>query len=644
MDYNAHCGEAAGVLMKSIAWSCKPALAGILWLALASFAPAQTPAHCAAAQAGFVATCGHCHGSDGTGYAPAHTPDFTSKSWQAAHSDSELADVITHGRKPLMPAFQGRLSSGEIRDLVSCVVRRFGQSAPAHAAAESSPPEIQQDAPDVRPPAHVVLGRAGVFTQHNDNARTGANLHETVLTPANVRSGQFGLLFRHSVDDQIFGQPLYVPRLLIAGGLHNVVYVATAANSVYAFDADNGTRPAYWHINLGPAASVRDYRFGCPDILGNMGTVGTPVIDPASRTLYVVALTHEHGGFVQRLHALDLSTGAERAGSPVVIAAPAFNPILQNQRPALLLSKGSVYIGYASHCDNYRYHGFLMQYDAATLRQQAVFDTSPTGTGASIWQSSQGPAADKSGNIYFNTSNGSWDGVRDFSESFIKLDRHLHLHDWFTPANHRDLDRHDSDINSSGAMLLPATHLVIGAGKRGVLYVINTRHMGHLGDEHAVQEFPAMVAEVNGGAVYWKSDAKGVLVYLWGQNDHLKAFQFAHDRFVTDPAATSPQTSAYPGGILSLSAHGGRKGILWANTSVKPKTNSHLPVPGVLRAYDAEDVSRELWDSSQNGARDICGYMSKNSPPTVINGHVYLASSGTQKIGSGELCVYGLLH
>jgi mono/diheme cytochrome c family protein/outer membrane protein assembly factor BamB len=627
--------------MKSISWILRPVVTGALLLALACFASAQAP-NCAAAQAEFVSTCGHCHGSNGTGYAPAHTPNFTSTAWQAAHADSELIEAITHGRKPLMPAFQGRLGSGEIRDLVSCVVRRFGQSAPVHAN-ESSPPAIQQETPTVRPPAHVIFGTAGVYTQHNDNARTGANLHETVLTPANVRAGQFGLLFRHAVDDQVFGQPLYVPRLAIGDGLHNVVYVATAANSVYAFDADDGTRPAYWHVHLGPAASVRDYRFGCPDILGNMGIVGTPVIDPATRTLYVVVLTHEHGAFVQRLHALDLNTGAERAGSPVVITAPAFNPILQNQRPALLLSKGSVYIGYASHCDNYRYHGFLMQYDAATLRQQAVFNSSPTGKGASIWQSSQGPAADQSGNVYFNTSNGSWDGVHNFSESFLKLDRHLRLRDWFTPSNHQDLDRHDADINSTGAMLLPGTHFVLGAGKRGVLYRIDTRHMGHLGDEHAAQNFRATVAEVNGGAVVWKSKAKGTLVYLWGQNDHLKAFPFVHDRFVTTPVDISPETSAYPGGILSLSANGGRDGILWANTSVKAKTNSHLPVLGVLRAYDAEDVSHELWNSSQNGTRDICGFMSKNSPPTVVNGHVYLASSGTQKIGSGELCVYGLL-
>lgn len=630
--------------MTSISRLCKPALAAALSLALSLFVHAQAPANCAAAQAEFVSTCGHCHGSNGAGYAPAHTPDFTSKQWQSAHPDSELTDAITHGRKPLMPAFQGRLSSGEIHDLVSCVVRGFGHTAAAHTASDVSPPAIQQESPAVRPPAHIVFGHTGVYTQHNNNARTGANFHEKVLTPANVRSGQFGLLFRHSVDDQVFGQPLYVPRLAIGDGVHNVVYVATAANSVYAFDADDGTRPAYWRVNLGPAASVRDYRFGCPDILGNMGIVGTPVIDPATRTLYVVALTHEHGTFVQRLHALDLGTGAERAGSPVVIAAPAFNPVLQNQRPALLLSKGSVYIGYASHCDNYRYHGFVLQYDAATLRQQAVFNTSPTGKGASIWQSSQGPAADRSGNIYVNTSNGSWDGVRNLSESFLKLDRHLRLRDWFTPTNHVDLDRHDADINSSGAMLLPGTHLVLGAGKRGVLYVIDTRHMGHLGDAHAVQHFPATIAEVNGGAVYWKSGQQGSLVYLWGQNDHLKAFRFVHGRFLTTPTATSAQASAYPGGILSLSADGGRDGILWANTSAKPKTNSHLPVPGVLRAYDADDVSRELWDSSQNGARDVCGFMSKNSPPTVVNGHVYLASSGTQKIGSGELCVYGLLH
>jgi hypothetical protein len=439
----------------------------------------------------------------------------------------------------------------------------------------------------------------------------------------------------------VFAQPLYVPNLAIAGARHNVVIVASAANTIYAFDADREA-PAYWKVNLGPPASVQQHPFWCNDILGNFGIVGTPVIDPATQTLYVVAVTHENDGWVQRLHALDVATGQDRPFSPVVVTTDAFDPIMQNQRPALLLSQGSVYVGYASHCDEEPYHGFLFRFEAATLHQQGVLNLSPGTVGNSIWQSGQGPAADEHGTIFFVTSNGTWDGKDNLSDSFLKVSPDLHVLDWFTPTNYLELDKRDADLNSSGAMLLPGTHAVIGAGKQGIVYVINTDNFGHLGDEHALQHFKGPKGQLNVGAVYWQSAAHGGVVYLWGQDDMLKAYSVKDGVFETQPLAVGTATSAYPGGILSVSANGDTNGILWANAALAEHGGSHLNGAGVLRAYDANDVTHELWNSNLDPEHDTPGRVSKNAPPTVVNGKVYLASFGAFPSGTGALYVYGL--
>jgi len=327
----------------------------------------------------------------------------------------------------------------------------------------------------------------------------------------------------------------------------------------------------------------------------------------------------------------------------VVIAADGFDPILENQRPALLLSRGNLYVGYSSHCDVGLYHGFLFRFDPQTLQQQGVLNTSPDGTGNSIWQSGQGPAADADGTIYFVTSNGTWDGRRNFSDSFLKVDPDLHVQDWFTPTNYEELDRRDHDLNSSGAMLLPGTHEAMGVGKEGAVYLIDMHDLGHLGDEHAVQHFSAAKTEVNGGAVYWNSSARGGLVYLWAQDDALRVFGFNRGRFEPEPLAVGHDSSAYPGGILSISAKGDTNGILWANAALTAHGNGHVNGPAVLRAYDANDITRELWNSNLDPERDSPGRISKNAPPTVVNGKVYLATFGTLPVGTGALYVYGLL-
>jgi mono/diheme cytochrome c family protein len=593
-----------------------------------------------AALSEFANTCSRCHNTDGSGYANLGVPNFTDPSWQASHPDPERALAIRNGVAGRMPPFGAVLSPDEIGALLTHI-RGLESNNPR--AQESVPLRIE---PTSTPPGHgagqVTVGRVGVYTQHNDNGRTGANLSETTLTPGNVNRSQFGLLFRHIVDDQVFAQPLYVPGVEIAGGLHNVVIVASAANTVYAFDADRG-RPPYWKVNLGPPGSVLQHPFWCHDILGNMGIIGTPVVDAPTRTLYVVALTHEGGGFVQRLHALDVATGSERPASPVEIKADAFDPIFENQRPALLLSRGSVYVGYSSHCDVEPYHGFLFRFDRATLAQLGVLNLSPGTVGNSIWQSGQGPAADDDGILYFVTSNGTWDGRNNLSDSFLKVSADLRVLDWFTPSNYEELDKRDADLNSSGAMLLPGTHEVMGAGKQGIAYLVDTRNFGHLGDEHALQHFRAAKGEVNVGAVYWKSAARGALVYIWGQDDALHAYALRDGLLDPRPAAVGAATSAYPGGILSLSANGGSDGILWANAALEQRGNDHVNGPAVLRAYDANDITRELWNSAMAPERDNPGRVSKNAPPTVANGKVYLASFGALPVGTGALNVYGLL-
>jgi hypothetical protein len=453
----------------------------------------------------------------------------------------------------------------------------------------------------------------------------------------------FGMLFRRVVDDQVYGQPLYVANVKLRGGAHDLVYVTTVNNSVYAFDAnDPSASGLFWHVNFGTPPNVYDGKYGCTDMNGNMGIIGTPVIDAEGGTLYVVATTRIGNSFLQRLHALDLATGADRAMSPVTITAPGFYPLMESQRPGLLLSRGKVYIGYASHCDQKPYHGFLMSYDAKSLQQMGVFNTSPEGQAASIWQFGQAPAVDAAGNIYFVTGNGSWNGSTDFSESFLKLDPNLKMLDWFTPSDHAHLDAIDGDLNCSGAVLIPGTDLVMDGGKQGVLYLVDADHMGHLGGDEAVQSFQATSSQLPSLA-YWDSAKHGALIYMWGQRDRLKAYQFSGEKLRETTFAMRPEvTEGHPGAMLSVSANGNKNGILWV--AIHARGNAwHESRPGILRAYDADDIQHELWNSLENPTRDDCNNYAKTAPPTIANGKVYLASFGTQNTGSGQLCVYGLL-
>jgi hypothetical protein len=482
--------------------------------------------------------------------------------------------------------------------------------------------------------------QVNVVTQHNDLGRTGQNLSETTLTPSNVNVNQFGLLFKFAVDNQVYAQPLVVSNVSIGGGTHNVVYVGTTSNGVYALDADTGTQ--YWHVNLGTPISNANYGSGCVDINGNAGIVGTPVIDPSSGTLYVVNSLNNGGAFSFMLHALDITTGVDKAGSPVQITNAGFSALAQNQRAALTLANGNLLIPFSSHCDMGTYHGFLFAYNPSTLAKGAVFNTSPSGNGNSLWMSGQGPAVDSAGNIYFGTSNGTWDGVSNFSESFIKLTPSLTLADWFTAANHANLDGGDLDLDTSGPLLVPPGGRLIMVGKSSTGYVINSANLGHLGDASAVQTIK-LGGALHGSPVYWNGATNGPEVYMWAQSDNLKAFQFNGSTLTTPNFQTGPDfIGGEPGAYLSVSANGNTNGIVWANAVLSGNAN-HGSVPGVLRAYDANNVATELYNNQQNASRDSCNNFAKNGYATIANGKVYLGSFGTANVGSGQLCVYGLL-
>ncbi len=379
-------------------------------------------------------------------------------------------------------------------------------------------------------------GRAqvSVLSYHNDLARTGQNLSETTLTAANVNTKTFGKLFRYALDGQVYAQPLYVPSVSIPGnGTHNVVYVVTEHDSVYALDADSNSganATPLWQVSfINPSAGVTTVPYqnalNCTQITPEIGITGTPVIDPASNTMYLVAMTMETSGgstnYVHRLHSLDVTTGAERVGSPVVIQATVpgtgdhgttvtFIPRNYKARPGLLLLNGVVYTSWSSHCDAGVYHGWIMGYDATTLAQVTVYNVTPNGTQASFWASGVAPAVDEHNNIYVVSGNGNFNanaGGPDLGESFIKLttDGGLVVADYFTPFNQFDLNNRDLDTGSSGALLLPDSvgsaahpHLLTSAGKEGRVYLLDRDNMGQFqtgSDSQIVQS----IAMANGG-------------------------------------------------------------------------------------------------------------------------------------------------
>jgi hypothetical protein len=516
-----------------------------------------------------------------------------------------------------------------------------------------------------------------VLTQHNDLARTGANLHETALNIASVNTNKFGLVFSRSVDDQIYAQPLVMTNVTIPGqGTHNLVIVATVNDSVYAFDADYASVSApYWQVSfLGPnvvAPKNTDMTGACgggyQDFSGNLGIVSTPVIDPLTGTLYVLARTKENGStFVQRLHALDVTSGAERPNSPKIISAQVngtgdgsvggvitFDSQRQNQRAGLALVNGVVYISWASHCDWPPYHGWVIGYDASSLQRVVVYNDTPNGYNGGIWMSGQAPSADPDGNLYLSTGNGTVDasGTVNRGESFLKLARNgtnLNVVSWFTPYNWVDLENGDIDLGSAGLLLIPGTSLAFSGGKEGVVYLVDRDNMGGLTsstttNDNIPQAFQVASGshQIHGGPVWWDGP-DGSYAYLQVSTDFLRQYRFdrAAGKFVLPNYARSPTAAAsgQPGGILAVSANGTNagSGIVWVSHNLAGDANQQVR-PGILRAYNAQNVTNELWNSEQISARDTVGNLAKFVAPTVANGKVYMATF------SNRLNVYGLL-
>jgi hypothetical protein len=513
--------------------------------------------------------------------------------------------------------------------------------------------------------ARVTVAAVNVFTHHGDNQRTGENLLETILTTSNVQQAGFGKLFTLPVDDQIYAQPLYASQLSIVGGTHNVVFVATMSNSVYAFDADIAG-PPLWNASFNGSGIPLDHTQvgqSCGtymDITGHIGILGTPAIDPVSGTMYFVARTFENSSFVQRLHAIDITSGLERGNGPAVIQATVtgtgeggdgshvvFNPQTQNQRTALAVSQGRVFIAWASHCDTRPYHGWVMTYDAASLAQVAVYNNTPNGTMGGIWQAGSGPVVDPDGNIYYTSGNGDWDGVTAFGETVTQLSpQTLAVTDFFTPFDWNSLNAGDLDLGSTGPMLFPGTDLLVTGSKTGKLYVINRRRMGKVAsnDGELPQWFQATTGSpthhIHGGEVAWSANPNGPSLYVWGENDFLREFTFQPSSGAFDVAPTAVgqvlAPSGMPGGMLSVSANGGTlgSGVVWASLPSQGNANQ-ATVPGVLRAFDASNLT-ELWNSTRVAA-DAVGTFAKFVPPTIANGKVYLATF------SNRLNVYGLV-
>ena len=500
-----------------------------------------------------------------------------------------------------------------------------------------------------------------VLQRGYDAGVSGATLNETILKASNVVPGSFGLVFKLPVDDNIMAQPLYVPNVTINGTPHDVLYVATMGDTVYAFPASVGGAPL-WTVNLATAVGavpvpMAQFAYGGnTNIVGNLGILSTPVIDLSSNTLYAVACTVENNTLVYRLHAVDITSGALRPGSGVVISGTyqsvTFDARSQWQRLSLVLVGNNVVIGFGALEEESTanlYSGWIMTYNKSTLAQSGAFAVVTTGNGGGgAWQSGRPPVVDASGNVYLITGNGysggGYDGVHNFGESVLKLNavNGLSLVDWFTPSNWLALDNNDLDLTSSGVMMVPGTSLLVGGGKTGVLYVLNTAGLGKntATDAGAIQKIQISSGQLRGGPVYWQRSAGsgGPLMYNWGATDALKAFAFNGATFSTTPSATwTVPYQLYPGGILTLSANGETPGtgVLWATIVTSGNAGGSI-VPGELDAFDAGNVATRLWTSNQNTS-DSFGNFAKFVPPLVANGRVYVATA------SKQVAVYGLI-
>jgi hypothetical protein len=497
-----------------------------------------------------------------------------------------------------------------------------------------------------------------VVTYHNDIARTGQNLNETILTPANVNAATFGKVGFFAVDGKVDGQPLYAGSLAIAGGTHNVLYVVTEHGSVFAFDADSGAQ--LWQVSTLNAGETPSDNLGCPQITPEIGITSTPVIDRsrgAHGTIYVVAMSKDaSGGYHQRVHALDLATGAELLNGPMEVVASypgtganssngrvVFTPSSYAERAGLLLLGGIIYTAWTSHCDGGAYTGWIIGYSADTLQQTTVLNVTPNGSDGAIWMSGAGPASDGSF-IYLLDANGTFDTTMsangfpaqgDFGNSFLKLGTAggLAVADYFAMSNTVQESNADEDLGSGGALVLPdltdangvVQHLTLGTGKDDIIYVLNRDSMGkfNAAGDNIYQE---IAGQLSGGEFGMPAYFNG-RVYFGSVADHLKAFTLTNARLSATPSAQTTMTFPAPGTTPSISANGSVNGILWASENGNT---------AALHAFDPANLATELYNSNQMGTRDQFGTGNKFITPMIANGKVYVGTTN-------GVAVFGLL-
>jgi len=525
-----------------------------------------------------------------------------------------------------------------------------------------------------------LTGQVNVLTYHNDFARTGQTTNETVLTPGIVKTNTFGRLFAYAVDGQIYAQPLYVSGLAFPGqGTHNVVFVATMHDSVYAFDGDSNAGAnggLLWKVSLGLSAATPNNDFGnrygpYHDIRPEVGIVGTPVIDLAAGTLFVDAFTHEGTSYLHRIHALNILNGAEQPNSPMVVRAAiagkgvgssgtvlAFDPKNNGlQRPALTLAGGVLYVVYSGFADTNPYHGWILGFDTLTLQQLTnyIFNTTPNSTTAAyganageggLWMGGNGLGVDAATNLYFMVANGIFNansGGTEYADSFIHLSTSggLAVADYFTPHDQATMAANDTDLGSGGPVLLPDEagsaahrHLIVGAGKSGKIYLVDRDAMGRfnsLNDAQIVQTVSGTIGGAFSTPAYFNHR-----LYYQAVGDHLKILSISNATLSASALSQSPRTIGFPGATPSISANGTNNAIAWVldNGAVTSGTPSG---PAVLHAFNAYNLAQELYNSSQAGSRDTASFAVKTTVPTIANGKVYVG-------GASALSVYGAFN
>jgi hypothetical protein len=544
------------------------------------------------------------------------------------------------------------------------------------------------------------MAQTNVVTQHYDISRSGLNANETILTPANINMttnpNGFGKLFSYSVDGWVYAQPLYLPGVTMgagtpqAGTTHNVLFIATEHDSVYAFDADSNAGAnanPLWHITLldtahgappppSGATTVPNGDVSTGDIVPEIGITGTPVIDPLTNTMYVVGKTKENGTYVQRLHALDVTTGLEKLGGPVALSGSVpgngsgssggtlnWDPKWENNRPGLLLLNGIVYLGFGSHGDNGPWHGWILAYNASNLQRTGVWCASPNGSADGIWMSGSGLAADVPdpvghpfGRMFTSTGNGThsapvnttvplvYDNTMNYGDSIIKLDLAngvptmnsggTVVGDDFTPHDQANLNNGDTDQASGGVLLLPdavggGRHLLTQVGKTGRIYLLNRESLGGYNPNNTTDPGEAgSVAGMWSMPAYWNGN-----IYYWGSGDTLKAYSIVNGVLSSSPTSHSSQSYGFPGSTPTISANGTTNGIVWSIESDAYPSQG----PAVLFAHDATNVATTLYSSNNNAVRDNSGNAVKFTVPTVINGKVYVGAEL-------QISVFGLLN